>query len=146
MVGTNKNIMLCLCIYSNNNNNNNIKRLAWLQNQIKVPSRNTVTLVHAVNKKSVQVNIRAWNEFVVSADCCYEVLYHYCILTWHCLCGNVARTFRFSQIGGSDCYNFMFCWPCISIYGCNGTNLMYYLSSVYSVTIPLHVAGLLVPF
>jgi hypothetical protein len=38
----------------------------------------------------------------------------------------------------------MFCWPCISIYACNETNLMHYLSSVYSVTIPLHVSGLLV--
>jgi hypothetical protein len=40
--------------------------------------------------------------------------------------------------------NFMWCWPCISIYACNETNLMHYLSSVYSVTIPLHVSGLLV--
>jgi hypothetical protein len=38
----------------------------------------------------------------------------------------------------------MFCWPYISIYDCNETNLMHYLSSVYSVTIPLHVSGLLV--
>jgi hypothetical protein len=38
----------------------------------------------------------------------------------------------------------MFCWPCISIYACNETNLLHYLSSVYSVTIPLHVSGLLV--
>jgi hypothetical protein len=30
------------------------------------------------------------------------------------------------------------------IYECNETNLMHYLSSVYSVTIPLHVSGLLV--
>jgi hypothetical protein len=30
------------------------------------------------------------------------------------------------------------------IYTCNETNLMHYLSSVYSVTIPLHVSGLLV--
>jgi hypothetical protein len=27
---------------------------------------------------------------------------------------------------------------------CNETNLMHYLSSVYSVTIPLHISGLLV--
>jgi hypothetical protein len=40
--------------------------------------------------------------------------------------------------------NVMCCWPCISIYGCNETNLMHYLSSVYSVTIPLNVSGLLV--
>jgi hypothetical protein len=41
--------------------------------------------------------------------------------------------------------NFMFCWTySISIYACNETNLMHYLSSVYSVTIPLHVLGLLV--
>jgi hypothetical protein len=40
--------------------------------------------------------------------------------------------------------NFMFCWRCVSIYACNETNLMHYLSSVYSVTIPLHVSGLLV--
>jgi hypothetical protein len=39
---------------------------------------------------------------------------------------------------------FLFCWPCISIYACNETNLMHYLSSVYSVTIPVHVSGLLV--
>jgi hypothetical protein len=38
----------------------------------------------------------------------------------------------------------MFCWPCISIYACNETNLMHYLSSDYSVTMPLHVSGLLV--
>jgi hypothetical protein len=38
----------------------------------------------------------------------------------------------------------MLCWPCISISACNETNLMHYLSSVYSVTIPLHVLGLLV--
>jgi hypothetical protein len=29
-------------------------------------------------------------------------------------------------------------------YACNGTNLMHYLPSVYSVTIPLYVSGLLV--
>jgi hypothetical protein len=29
-------------------------------------------------------------------------------------------------------------------YACNETNLMHYLSLVYSVTIPLHVSGLLV--
>jgi hypothetical protein len=40
-------------------------------------------------------------------------------------------------------WNFVFCWPCISIYACNETNLMLYLSSVYSVTIPLQVSGLL---
>jgi hypothetical protein len=40
--------------------------------------------------------------------------------------------------------NFMFCWPCVSIYACKETNPMHYLSSVYSVTIPLHVSGLLV--
>jgi hypothetical protein len=38
----------------------------------------------------------------------------------------------------------MFCWPCIAIYACNGTNLMHYLPSIYTVTIPLHVSGLLV--
>jgi hypothetical protein len=38
----------------------------------------------------------------------------------------------------------MFGWLCISIYARNETNLMHYLSSVYSVTIPLHVLGLLV--
>jgi hypothetical protein len=32
-------------------------------------------------------------------------------------------------------------WFCCA---CNETNLMHYLSSVYSVTIPLHVSGLLV--
>jgi hypothetical protein len=31
-----------------------------------------------------------------------------------------------------------------SLYACNEINLMHYLSSVYSVTIPLHVSGLLV--
>jgi hypothetical protein len=30
------------------------------------------------------------------------------------------------------------------LYACNETNLMHYLCSVYSVTIPLHVSGLLV--
>jgi hypothetical protein len=40
--------------------------------------------------------------------------------------------------------NFMFCWPCISIYACNETNLMHYLPSVYSVITPLPVSGLLV--
>jgi hypothetical protein len=30
-----------------------------------------------------------------------------------------------------------------SVYTCNETNLMHYLSSVYSVTILLHVSGLL---
>jgi hypothetical protein len=38
----------------------------------------------------------------------------------------------------------MFCWPCISIYMWNETNLMHYLPSVYSVTVPLHVSGLIV--
>jgi hypothetical protein len=41
-------------------------------------------------------------------------------------------------------HNFMFCWPCISIYVRNETNLMHYLSSAYWVAIPLHVLGLLV--
>jgi hypothetical protein len=40
--------------------------------------------------------------------------------------------------------NFMFCWRYFWIYACNETNLMHYLSSVYSVTIPQHVSGLLV--
>jgi hypothetical protein len=39
---------------------------------------------------------------------------------------------------------FMFCWTCISIYACNKTNLMHRSSSVYWVTILLHVSGLLV--
>jgi hypothetical protein len=34
--------------------------------------------------------------------------------------------------------NFMFCLMCISIYACNETNLMRYLSAVYSATVPLH--------
>jgi hypothetical protein len=38
----------------------------------------------------------------------------------------------------------MFCWFCISIYACNETNLMHYIPSVYSVTIPLHVSDLLI--
>jgi hypothetical protein len=38
----------------------------------------------------------------------------------------------------------MFCWPYISKYACNETNLMHCLSPVYWVTIPLHVSGLLV--
>jgi hypothetical protein len=33
---------------------------------------------------------------------------------------------------------------CTEKYACNETNLMHYLSSVYSVTIPLYVSGLLV--
>jgi hypothetical protein len=37
-----------------------------------------------------------------------------------------------------------FCLTCISIYACNEINLMHYLSSVYWITIPLHVSGLLV--
>jgi hypothetical protein len=40
--------------------------------------------------------------------------------------------------------NFMFCWPYIQKYACNETNLMHCLSSVYWVTTPLHVLGLLV--
>jgi hypothetical protein len=32
----------------------------------------------------------------------------------------------------------------LSIYACNEANLMHYLSSVYSITVPLHVSGLLV--
>jgi hypothetical protein len=43
-----------------------------------------------------------------------------------------------------DLVRFMFCWPCISKYACSETNLMHYLSSIYWVTIPLHVSGLLV--
>jgi hypothetical protein len=39
---------------------------------------------------------------------------------------------------------FMFCWPCSSIYACNETKLMHYLTSVYSITINLHVSDLLV--
>jgi hypothetical protein len=39
--------------------------------------------------------------------------------------------------------NPMFCWTCISIYACNGTNLMHCLSSVYPVTTTLDVSGLL---
>jgi hypothetical protein len=34
---------------------------------------------------------------------------------------------------------FTVCWPCISTYACNETNLMHYLSSVHSVTIPLKI-------
>jgi hypothetical protein len=37
-----------------------------------------------------------------------------------------------------------FCWPCLSIYACNETNLMHDLSLVYWVTILQHVSGLLV--
>jgi hypothetical protein len=44
----------------------------------------------------------------------------------------------------SDLINFMFCWPCISIYACNEAQLMHYLSSFYWVTVILHVSGLLV--
>jgi hypothetical protein len=40
-------------------------------------------------------------------------------------------------------HKFMFCWPCITIYACNETNLMHCLSSIYSVTIPVNVSGLL---
>jgi hypothetical protein len=40
--------------------------------------------------------------------------------------------------------NFMFCWPCISMHACNETNFLHYLSSFYSVTIPLHASDLLV--
>jgi hypothetical protein len=61
-----------------------------------------------------------------------------CSLRILCSC---ALTFKANQIHSSYC---IFCWPYIWIYACNETNLMYYLSSVYSVTIPLHVSGLLV--
>jgi hypothetical protein len=52
-----------------------------------------------------------------------------------CIAGKDAKEHR-------ACWNFMFCWPCISKYACNETNVMHYLSSVYWVTIPLHVSGL----
>jgi hypothetical protein len=42
-----------------------------------------------------------------------------------------------------DYRNFMFCWPCISKYAFNDTDLMHCLSSVYWVTTPLHVSGFL---
>jgi hypothetical protein len=45
------------------------------------------------------------------------------------------------KIGGSISKNFMFCWLCISKYACNETNLRHSVSSVYWVTIPLHVLG-----
>jgi hypothetical protein len=48
------------------------------------------------------------------------------------------------EVDDSGLEDFMFCWPCISIYACNETNLMHYFCSVYSITIPLHVSGLLV--
>jgi hypothetical protein len=32
----------------------------------------------------------------------------------------------------------------LRVYACKETNLMHYLSSVYSVTIPVHVKGLIV--
>jgi hypothetical protein len=38
----------------------------------------------------------------------------------------------------------MFCWSCLSKCACNETNPMRYLSSLYWVTTPLHVSGLLV--
>jgi hypothetical protein len=38
----------------------------------------------------------------------------------------------------------MFCWPCISKYACNETNLMHCISSLYWDTTPLHISGLLV--
>jgi hypothetical protein len=43
----------------------------------------------------------------------------------------------------NDIYIFFFL-PCISIYACNSTNSIHYVSSVYSVTILLHVSSLLV--
>jgi hypothetical protein len=39
---------------------------------------------------------------------------------------------------------FMLFWPYISIYACNETTLVYYLSAVYFVTTLPHVSGLLV--
>jgi hypothetical protein len=39
-----------------------------------------------------------------------------------------------------------FCWPCISKYACNETNLMHSLSSFYLVTITLRVSGLPVAY
>jgi hypothetical protein len=38
--------------------------------------------------------------------------------------------------------HFMLCWPCISKYACDETNLMNYLSTPYWVTTPLYVSGL----
>jgi hypothetical protein len=51
-----------------------------------------------------------------------------------------SKLHRTSHISGNEFL--MFCWLCISIYACNETNLMHYLS--YSVITPLHVSGLLV--
>jgi hypothetical protein len=39
---------------------------------------------------------------------------------------------------------FMFCWPCFSKCACDEAKLMHYLSSLYWVTRPLHVSGLLI--
>jgi hypothetical protein len=69
------------------------------------------------------------------------------IIFWRSRCCVVRRSWVqnvLSQLYREIVPSFMFCWPCISIYACNETNLMHYLSSVYSVTIPLHVSGLLV--
>jgi hypothetical protein len=65
----------------------------------------------------------------------------YSIYRCHCLPHNEHIVFLLQD---QTVWIFMLCWPCISIYVCNETNLMHHLSSVYSVTIPLHILGLLV--
>jgi hypothetical protein len=58
-----------------------------------------------------------------------SVLYRVLQARW-----KLQRNFRFFYVS----------LPCISIYACNETNLIHYLSSVYCVTIPIHVSDLLV--
>jgi hypothetical protein len=70
------------------------------------------------------------------AFCIYYIKWH----AWRTLyCLNVTRL-KYNQ------QNFIFCWLCISIHTrtCNETNLMNYLSSVYSLTTPANGSGLLV--
>jgi hypothetical protein len=89
-----------------------------------------------------------------------EMQYWYCQQFWS-LIATSACTGSVYECPLHDCYTasapthlctisvslFVFFYvllTCISIYACNETNLMHYLSSVYSVTTPLHVSSLLV--
>jgi hypothetical protein len=68
--------------------------------------------------------------------------------TWYCrthaLCTTIQQSVLKKLTTWGRFKNFTFCWPYISIYACNETNLMHCLSSVYSVTIPLQVSSWLV--
>jgi hypothetical protein len=72
----------------------------------------------------------------------YPFYYQNCYIC--CIVDMFLKELLKTDICNQDFTNFIFCWPCISICVCNETNLMHYFSSVYSVTIPLNVSGLLV--